>query len=122
MIIAFSGHRNCVVDEEYLGMIRDEFEGAQWLHGGAKGFDSQVQAFAEKWQIECQTLAPDYASFPPKLAPLIRDRKLVEQADLLVACYDGRETGGTAYTIHLAQARQLTVITLQPKEYVDNGA
>lgn len=45
-----------------------------------------------------------------------RDRYLVECADALIAVYDGRATGGTAYTVQYARKIGVEVIAIDPKQ------
>ncbi len=102
MNIAFTGHRDKVAKESDLRALTDEFPQAIWIHGGAIGFDSQVNVFASRLGITQKIIRPDYLHHGHS-APLIRNRQIVSNADILVACYDGRQSGGTAYTIKQAQ-------------------
>lgn len=43
-----------------------------------------------------------------------RNRYLVESAETLIAVYDGRETGGTAYTVQYARRWNRYVIVIDP--------
>lgn len=114
MTIAFTGHRDRRCDEALLCALAAEFPRAVWVHGGARGFDEQVRAYAERHGISADERRPNYAAYPPKAAPLIRNREIVDQADLLIACYDGRERGGTYYTIRYARERGVEVRIWEP--------
>jgi hypothetical protein len=108
--IAFTGHRDSVTVESELDAIRAlSHSGTVWVHGGASGFDRQVACYAARYNIQCECIRPDYNRYQPKIAPLIRNRQIVDGADLLVACYDGRRGGGTAYTIKYAQGKSIPV-------------
>lgn len=102
MNIGFTGHRNKTIDKSALQALAEEFPQSIWIHGGAIGFDSQVSEFASQMGITQKIIRPNYLQHG-RPAPLIRNRQIVFDADLLVACFDGRKTGGTAYTIKQAQ-------------------
>ncbi len=103
--VGFTGHRDCKTREASLDQIRDTFPGAIWIHGGAQGFDTQVEEYAQKNGIKTIVIRPDYKKYMSWQAPLIRNEKIVIRSDILVACYDGiRKTGGTEYTISYARS------------------
>lgn len=103
MKIAFTGHRDKIANPADLDGIPTS---ALWVHGGAVGFDSQVEQYAKEHGIRTQVIKPDYSRWGMS-APLVRNRQIVNGADYLYACYDGREHGGTIFTIRLA--RQLGI-------------
>lgn len=112
MNIAFTGHRDKQVDAAELVNIMTRYPGAVWVHGGAKGFDSQVAEFASRNRIEQVIIRPNYSI--GRNAPLIRNRKIVDMGDILVACYDGRNSGGTYYTVNYAHKISKPVHVLRP--------
>jgi len=105
MIIAFTGHRDKITNEDFFDCLPAD---ALWVHGGAIGFDTQVENYAKKHGIKTKVIRPDYNKYG-KTAPLIRNKEIVNGADLLVACYDGRKQGGTFYTIKLATSMNIPV-------------
>lgn len=113
MKIVFTGHRNCRTDEAELQELLVKYPNSIWVHGGANGFDNQVGKFALANGIHVIEKRPDYATHG-KHAPLTRNRLMVDMPDvqLVVACYDGRESGGTLYTINYAKRKAI------PVEYV----
>jgi len=106
MIIAFTGHRDSGTTNTCLD---DILKKALWVHGGAIGFDSQVERYAKMYGIETKIIKPDYDKFG-KSAPLIRNTDIIKDADLLIACYDGRKYGGTLHTIRLAEKANIPVV------------
>jgi len=100
--IAFSGHRDSVCDEVVLDRVADDYPGALWVHGGARGFDTQVEQYARRHGIQTEIVTPDYARWG-RIAPIIRNQSIVEGATVLVACYDGRDTGGTVSALGIAK-------------------
>jgi hypothetical protein len=105
MIIAFTGHRDKHTNEDFFDCLPAD---ALWVHGGAIGFDSQVENYARRHNIKTKIIRPDYQKYG-KRAPLIRNHEIVSGANLLVACYDGRITGGTLYTIKLAKSLNIPI-------------
>ncbi len=99
MNIGFTGHRDKLANEFSLFQIEQDYPGATWIHGGAEGFDTQVHRIAlQLGKVEGETLIvirPDYRKYPAKVAPVMRNQQIVDACTLLVACYDGRKTGGT---------------------------
>jgi len=108
MRIAFSGHRDRFAPISALEDIRNSYPGAIWVHGGASGFDTQVETFAKTNGIETEVIRPDYKTHG-KSAPLIRNHTILRNSELLVACYDGRKSGGTFYTLNLARKMELSI-------------
>ena len=106
MIIAFTGHRDKLADISFLDNLPKD---AIWVHGGAIGFDMQVESYTIAYKIKTKIIKPDYAKYG-KSAPLIRNQEILKGADLLVACYDGRKGGGTYYTINLAKKLGIKII------------
>lgn len=105
MIIAFTGHRNSGTTKACFDALPKD---AIWIHGGAIGFDSQVERYAKIYDIKTKVILPDYEQFG-KNASLIRNAAIIASADLLVACYDGRKHGGTFYTINLAKEAKIPI-------------
>jgi hypothetical protein len=117
--IGFTGHRDRYVNLSDLDAIADEFPDAIWVHGDAQGFDRQVRRYAETHGIEHEPHPPEDNKFPEdsawREAPLARNRQIVESVSILFACYDGRQSGGTYYTIRYARKIGKPVRILKPK-------
>jgi hypothetical protein len=122
--IGFTGHRNRQVDIRWLKWIlTKKFPNCRrWLHGGASGFDTQVDTFAKKNGITPEVFKPDYENYPAHTAPLTRNRHIVDQSDLIVACWDGRTTGGTFFTIRLAAQYGVPVMVLPCSYNINMGS
>lgn len=118
MVIGFTGHRNRSANKESLLRFELRYPGATWVHGGAEGFDTQVQETAlELGKVLGETIIviyPDYDAYPPNVAPLKRNELIVDKAQLLIACYDGRKRGGTFYTINYARRQGIPVEIVIP--------
>lgn len=121
IVIAFSGHRDRVTLLHHLDTIIEEFgSDALWVHGGADGFDSQVESFARKNLIETKIILPDYEKYGSPTAQFVRNHEIVNMAQMLVACYDGRKTGGTRHAIIVAKKLGMPVILVDPCDIVAN--
>lgn len=114
MYIAFTGHRDKLANEADLEKVLNDYPNAIWVHGGAIGFDSQVEAFAGRHNIETIVIRPDYQRYGRK-APLIRNDEILEIGEILVALWDGRTSGGTYSTLRKAKALQKKIILIKPK-------
>ena len=112
MRIAFTGHRDKKCEESELDDLFEDFPEAEWVHGGAHGFDTQVSRYASYNGIIQEVFWPDYDKYG-KRAPLVRNEDMLKGVDLLVACWDGRAKSGTAFTIKLANQAGI------PVRYVD---
>ena len=115
-IIGFTGHRDWRCNDQSLLRIEDRYPGAEWIHGGAGGFDEQVHEVGLKLGkivgVTLIVIRPDYKQYSFNVAPLIRNQVIVDRVDRMVACYDGRKKGGTLFTINYAHKVH------KPVEYV----
>lgn len=102
MFISFTGHRDKKAKESDLEQVLKDYPDSVWIHGGALGFDTQVELFARRHGIKTVVIRPDYQKFG-KRAPLVRNDEIVSKGEKLIALYDGRSSGGTFYTIKRAK-------------------
>ena len=77
------------------------------ISGGADGVDKLAEKYADRKGIKKMILYPDYELYG-KSAPLIRDKLIVDNADLVIAVWDGSSTG-TEFTISYAKRRGVPV-------------
>lgn len=117
-IIMFTGHRDKTVDETNLEFIANIYEESTWIHGGAKGFDQQVESFAVAHSIPTKVFLPEYSKFPYKQAPIIRNKSMLDICDIVVACYDGRNHGGTHFVVTEAKKLGKKLIIFQPSCHI----
>lgn len=73
------------------------------ISGGAVGIDTLAEKYADEHGIKKLILYPNYELYG-RSAPLIRDKLIVDHADLVIAFWDG-ESSGTEYTISYAKRR-----------------
>lgn len=98
MRLAIIGSRTCpmIEIESLLKYIPDTI-----VSGGAKGADTYARMFAQKHNLKLLEFLPQYDKFPPKLAPLERNKTIIENCDCVLALWDG-QSRGTKFTIDYA--------------------
>lgn len=74
---------------------------AEILHGGARGVDLSADWIAKNSNIPVRIFLPDWQEHG-KAAGIIRNREMVEEADAVIAVWDGKSRG-TKYTIDYAK-------------------
>lgn len=79
------------------------------ISGGARGADTCAANYARAHGIELLEIRPDYAHHPGRIAPLLRNRQIVDAADMVLAFWDG-QSHGTKYTINYAQSKGVPVV------------
>ncbi len=62
------------------------------VSGGAIGIDRLARNYAIKNKIKLTEFLPDYDNFG-RVAPLKRNIEIIEQADLVIAFWDGKSKG-----------------------------
>jgi len=97
MRVAIVGSRNC--KSFRIEQILDNLpQGcSQIISGGADGVDSYAEKAARELGIPFVCIAPDYQKYG-KNAPFVRNRMIVQAADLVLAFWD-YYSRGTAHTI-----------------------
>lgn len=71
------------------------------ISGGAKGIDTLAEEWADKNGIPKTIIKPEYEKYK-RGAPLKRNEKIVESADIIIALWDGKSRG-TKFTIDYAK-------------------
>ena len=125
--IGFSGHRDKKATKEQLFAVKDIFDFYQEqgyrvkvVHGGAKGFDSQMHRVVQrlrgkkyKYNIDKpEVIRPEYGKHPGRSAPIKRNETIVNKCDIMIILWDGREKGGTFFTKNYAEKKDKTVYLL----------
>lgn len=79
------------------------------VSGGARGPDTVAWETALDRNLRCLVIKPQYARFG-KIAPIVRNREIVDKSERVCAFWDGRSRG-TAYTIAYAvfKGRPVTI-------------
>lgn len=84
------------------------------ISGGAIGIDTLAEEVTDKRKISKSIIRPEYDKYGRK-APLIRNKEIVERAELVIAFWDGKSRG-TKFTIDYAKKLNKKI-----KVYVKGG-
>lgn len=76
--------------------------------GGAVGIDQMGENWARQNGLEVDFYYPEYDRYPPKVAPIMRNKVMADNADALIAIWDGKSRG-TKNMIDEAKARNLKI-------------
>ncbi len=113
MNIAVIGSRTLVdynlVEETLLASVNPEEDTI--ISGGATGADQLGEHFANEYHIKKIVHKPDYKQYG-KAAPFIRNQLIIDDADYVIAFWDGKSKG-TADTILKAQKKGIDVLHIQ---------
>ena len=118
MKLLITGSRSIAENEVNYRRLADEIHSkypkvSLLLHGGARGADQLAERYGREMGIRVQVIRPDYGLYPEKVAPLVRNTELVQQAEAVIAFYGPKgKAGGTADTVKKALARNLPVTEL----------
>lgn len=85
------------------------------ISGGARGIDESARKLAEEYRLEYIEILPDYKKYGIR-APLIRNERIVDAADMVVAFWDGKSRG-TENVIGLCRRKEKPTIIYT----VENG-
>ncbi|MFS6554582.1 SLOG family protein [Parabacteroides distasonis] len=80
------------------------------ISGGAKGIDSLAAEYATAHGLALVEIRPDYAK-NGRGATFIRNREIVDNADMVVAFWNGTSKG-TKYTIDYANKKGVTTLII----------
>lgn len=105
MKVAIIGSRNLYVNDLQKFIPSDTTE---IVSGGAKGIDTCASQYAASNNIKLTVFLPEYNRYG-KAAPLKRNLKIIEYADLVIAFWDG-ESKGTKYVIDNCKKQNIKLI------------
>ena len=78
------------------------------ISGGARGIDKSARRLSQKYGLEYIEFLPDYGKYGAR-APLVRNDRIVDTADMVVAFWDGKSRG-TGYVIGLCRKTEKPII------------
>lgn len=118
MRVIVAGSRTCTNPQDTFDAIKESgFEISRIISGGAKGPDKFGERYAEQHCIPF-TVYPAEWEIHGKSAGFIRNTEMAQNADALVAVWDGKSRG-TFHMIQEARKRGLKVFTWAPAELSD---
>ena len=77
------------------------------VSGGAEGADSYAEKYADMKGFQKIIYKPDYDTYG-RTAPLIRNEKIIDECDRIIAFYDG-VSPGTRHAMELAKKKGKSV-------------
>jgi hypothetical protein len=91
-----------------FGKFSDKFVGLDIIVSGhqPKGVDALGEKFAEDFDLDIKTFPPDYDNYPPKVAPLMRNKQMAHYADKALIVWDGISTGSKNMEWNMKQLRK----------------
>ncbi len=95
MNVAVIGSRNIPLSFDRFCALMDGIlpdETTSIVSGGARGTDSLAAQYARLHNLKIVEHRPDYSLFG-KIAPLVRNRTIVDNSDFVVAIWDGASKG-----------------------------
>lgn len=104
MILAVVGSRSFTdyqLLKEEIDKIRKDHKIEGLVSGGAKGADSLAEEYARKNGLEITVFYPDWKKYGRR-AGYIRNEKIVNACDRLIAFWDG-QSRGTNHSINMAR-------------------
>lgn len=112
MKIAIVGSRNVAVND--IGKYISEVE--EIVTGGAAGVDTCAAEYANKNGIKLTVFLPQYKRYG-KAAPIVRNKKIVDYADKVLAFWDG-SSKGTLSVIEYSRriAKPIEVIVFEKEQ------
>jgi hypothetical protein len=113
-VIGSREYPNLKAVQEYVSVWP---EGTIIVSGGARGVDQTAQAAAKQHGLAVVVHRPDYQRWPRKIAPLKRNRLVVDDAYFVVGFWDGR-SHGTLRTIAYARLQGKPNFVIGPDGHV----
>lgn len=114
MKIAVIGSRDMMPNvDKIIRDIQKITENPIIISGGAKGTDTQAKKAAQKMQWDYIEYRPNYELYG-KPAPMIRNKKIIDQAEYVLAYWNG-ESKGTAQAVEYAKKKGKNGILKIPK-------
>lgn len=111
MKVAVIGSRSLSVPN--LGIYLPE-DTTEIISGGAKGADTSAREYAAAHNIKLTEFLPNYEKYG-KTAPLKRNITIIENADLVIAFWDGTSRG-TKFVIDNCRKRRIKIKIYMPKK------
>jgi len=110
MRVAVVGSRTAT-QKDYAALVAHiPANASEIVSGGAQGVDTLARQYAKEHRLILTEFLPDYEAETenPRAAPLLRNQKIVDYADYIIAFWDGRSKG-TRYTIQYAHKQNKPV-------------
>ena len=116
MKVAVIGSRNLKVEnlEEYLPADCTEI-----VSGGAKGIDECAAAYAKAHDLKLTEFLPQYEIYS-RGAPIVRNKQIVDYADLVFAFWDGKSKGTQSVIRYCEKIeKNFEIILIKEEQHLD---
>ncbi len=104
MRVAVIGSRGLAVEDLEKDLPKETTE---IVSGGARGVDASAREYALRHNLKLTEYLPEYRKYG-RAAPLKRNITIIENADLVVAFWDGASRG-TKYVIDNCKKRKIPI-------------
>ena len=114
MKIAISGSRE-FTNQNKIYEVLDKYKDVCTLiiHGGCQNSaDTLSEIWAQKNKIKTEIVKPDYIKYPNKSAPIVRNKIIIDKADVLIAFWN-KVSKGTKSTIDFAIKKGIETIIIE---------
>ena len=117
MKIAVIGSRDIVpnIDKIIRDIQKITDEKPTIISGGAKGVDQRAEEVAKKMGWQYKIYKPNYELYGSKVAPMIRNKNIIDDCDYVLAYWNG-ESKGTSQAIEYAKKKGKHGIIKVPKK------
>lgn len=108
--VAFSGCRDATWEPSYLSIVMQKHidpDFCQVLVGDAVGIDLYVRSYCRQRGIPFTEFRADWATYGKAAGP-VRNQKMIDQADMLIAFWD-ENSPGTRSAITIAKKKGIPV-------------
>lgn len=117
--VAIVGSRRYPDLSEVAEFVSNLPKGTIIVSGGAQGVDATAEEAAGVYGFEVESYRPDYAKHG-KGAPLMRNKKIAEKCDRMIAFWDGNSRG-TLHAITCAEVLRKPVTIRRVRQRGSHG-
>ena len=113
MKLAIIGSRS-ITNKAIIWNIIDRYQFTTLISGGAKGVDSIAEEYAATNNKDIIIHRPDYSLYGSPMAQFIRNSKIIEESNMVLAIHDGKSTGtqdSMNKTLALRRAMDVWLVT-----------
>lgn len=114
MKLAIVGSRDLKELDRIYSFMASLPKDTEIVSGGARGVDEVAEICAKNLGLRITIFKPEYDKYDGKVAPLVRNRQIVNYSDVIVAFWDG-VSRGTKYTLDYAIKRKKKVTMVNCK-------
>jgi hypothetical protein len=89
------------------------------VSGGAKGIDECAAMYANAHDIKLTEFLPQYERYK-RAAPIVRNKQIVDHADLVLAFWDGKSKGTESVIKYCEKTgKKCEIISIKEEQHLD---